>query len=58
MLVLSRRRDEAIHIGDEIVVTILKAGRVKVSLGVEAPRPMKIVRVQPGEKDGRNRDVA
>ena len=45
MLVLSRRQDEAIHIGPDVVVRVLgvdKNGVVK--LGISAPRRMRILR--------------
>ncbi len=37
MLILSRRRDEAIVIGGEIRVTVLKTQGDSVRLGIEAP---------------------
>ncbi|TVR46462.1 MAG: carbon storage regulator [Planctomycetota bacterium] len=45
MLVLTRRSDEAIHIGPDIVVRVLgvdKNGAVK--LGISAPRSVRILR--------------
>lgn len=37
MLVLTRKRDERILIGSTVVVTVVKIGRDKVRLGIEAP---------------------
>lgn len=44
MLVLSRRSDESIVIGGNIVVTILSVEGEKVKLGIEAPREIAILR--------------
>jgi carbon storage regulator len=44
MLVLSRKSRQAIRIGSEIVVTVLKVDRNHVRLGIEAPDAVSIVR--------------
>jgi carbon storage regulator len=44
MLVLSRKRNEEIVIGGEIVVKITRIGNSVVSVGIQAPRNMKIER--------------
>jgi carbon storage regulator len=44
MLVLSRREGERIHIGDSIVVTVVRAGGDKVRIGIEAPENVLILR--------------
>lgn len=44
MLVLSRRRDEAIHIGSDIKVTVLSIRNLRVKLGIEAPNGVSIWR--------------
>jgi carbon storage regulator len=44
MLVLSRRRGEAIRIGPEITVTVTRICRGRVSLAIDAPRQVPIVR--------------
>ncbi len=44
MLVLSRRRDESIIIGDEIVITIVDIRGDKVRLGIEAPKEIPVHR--------------
>lgn len=44
MLVLTRRKDESIVIGDEIIVTILAVEGDKVKLGIDAPRRISVLR--------------
>lgn len=44
MLILTRRVGERIVINDEIVVTIVEAGRDTVRIGVEAPRSVSVHR--------------
>ncbi len=44
MLVLTRKTDQKIRIGKDIVITILKVQGDHVSIGIEAPREMQIVR--------------
>ena len=49
MLVLTRRIGESIHIGDEIVVTILSVAGGNVRVGIEAPREVPITRPEAAE---------
>lgn len=44
MLVLSRKRDESIMIGDDIVITVVEIRGDKVRLGVEAPTDVSVHR--------------
>lgn len=44
MLVFTRRRDEAIMIGDGITVRVIRVGRNGVRLGVEAPPSVPVHR--------------
>jgi len=44
MLILSRRRNESIFIGDDIEITVAAIDGKKVRLGISAPRWVPIVR--------------
>ena len=44
MLVLTRKRNESIVIGDDIVVRILSVVGEKVRIGIEAPRDVPVFR--------------
>ncbi|NLV17256.1 MAG: carbon storage regulator CsrA [Syntrophomonadaceae bacterium] len=44
MLVLTRKLDEAILIGDDIKITVVEIDGDKVKLGIQAPREMVILR--------------
>jgi carbon storage regulator len=65
MLVLSRKRDEQIVIGDDIVITIVDIRGDKVRLGVEAPGDVPVHRHevyaalcrQSAKTDAKDREV-
>lgn len=44
MLILSRKMNEKIKIGDEITVTIIEIRSDQVKIGVEAPKDVKVFR--------------
>lgn len=44
MLVLARKLDEAITIGDDIVVKVISVEKGVVKLGIDAPSDVRIVR--------------
>ncbi|MCM1321074.1 MAG: carbon storage regulator CsrA [Bacteroides sp.] len=44
MLILSRKRDEKIKIGNDITVTIIDVRGDQVKIGVEAPKNVKVFR--------------
>jgi len=43
-LVITGKRGQSIHIGDEISIAILDMGRNRVSLGITAPRHLGVSR--------------
>ncbi|BDY13370.1 carbon storage regulator CsrA [Hydrogenimonas cancrithermarum] len=44
MLVLTRKKDEAIRIGDNIVIKIIATDKNSVRIGIEAPDNVTILR--------------
>jgi len=44
MLVLSRKTNQSIMIGDEIEITVLSVAGEKVRLGIKAPREIPVYR--------------
>ena len=44
MLVLTRKKDEQLQIGEQITVTVLKVKGSSVQIGIEAPRSVKVLR--------------
>ena len=50
MLVLSRRRDEAICLGDEVRVRVIEVRGDKVRLGIDAPRNVAVHREEVRER--------
>lgn len=50
MLVLSRRSDESIIIGNDIKITVLDIGMSQVRLGITAPRDITVHREEIYQK--------
>ena len=46
MLVLSRKEDEKIQIGDNIFIQVVRISGDKVKLGIEAPRDVPVHRIE------------
>lgn len=53
MLVLSRKQDERIMIGDDITVTVIRIGGDKVRLGIDAPRHVAVHREEVAKEIAR-----
>jgi carbon storage regulator len=50
VLVLTRRKGEAIIVGDNVEIRVLEVSRHQVKLGVQAPRTVPIYRSEIYEK--------
>ena len=44
MLVITRKRNETIQIGDEVVVKVVRTGKGAVKIGIEAPENFRVLR--------------
>ena len=44
MLVLTRKRDEEIKIGSNIVIRVIKTGTGSVKIGIDAPPSVRVMR--------------
>ena len=51
MLVLSRKESQKIKLGDSIVVTVVRTGRDRVQLGIDAPPEVLILRDELDTKE-------
>jgi len=50
MLVLSRKKDESISIGDDIRIVVVDVRGDKVRIGIDAPRNVKVLRAELQDK--------
>ncbi|MDD9303611.1 MAG: carbon storage regulator CsrA [Desulfobacter sp.] len=50
MLVLTRKENEKIKIGDEVVVSVLSVEGNNVKIGIDAPREITILRMEVFEQ--------
>jgi carbon storage regulator len=46
MLVLSRKKNEQIIVGDDIIITVVEVRGDRVRLGIEAPQEISIHRIE------------
>ena len=51
MLVLTRKQQERIHIGDQITITVVRIQGNSVRIGIEAPRDVRVIRCEVAAKD-------
>lgn len=56
MLVLSRKEEEAINIGDNIVITIVRICGNSVRIGIQAPENVLILREEVRERIERQKE--
>ena len=54
MLVLTRKKDERIMVGDDIIITVVDVSGKSVRLGIEAPRDTVIKREELNNRPKRN----
>jgi carbon storage regulator len=50
MLVLTRKVDECINIGDDIVIKVIGVEGMQVKLGIDAPQNVRVLRQEVYEK--------
>jgi carbon storage regulator len=50
MLVLTRKVDESINIGDDIVIKVIEVNGLNVRLGIEAPKNVRVFRKEVYDK--------
>ncbi len=50
MLVLSRKKGEALKIGNDIIITILETGDGRVKVGIDAPPEVRVLRAELKDK--------
>ena len=58
MLILTRRIGESIVIADDIVITIVEAGRDQVRIGIDAPRSVSVHRQEVYAEISRENEAA
>ena len=46
MLVLTRKPGEKIHVGPEIIVTVLEVVGNKIRIGIDAPQDVRVLRAE------------
>ena len=46
MLILTRKRNESIRIGENIVVRVMRTSSGSVKIGIEAPESVRIMRAE------------
>jgi carbon storage regulator len=51
MLVLMRRKNQRIQIGNDIMITVTHVSRMGVRLGIEAPPALAIIRLDEAPED-------
>jgi carbon storage regulator CsrA len=63
MLVLTRKKSEAIRIGNDVFIKVIRTGRSTVKIGIDAPANVRVVRgelviTHPLETTGNRRDIS
>jgi carbon storage regulator len=58
MLIISRKKDESILIGDNVKITLIETGDGRVKIGVDAPREVRVIRAEAAQVMEFNRSGA
>jgi carbon storage regulator len=58
MLVLTRKTDESIKIGENVTITIVDVSGGKVRIGVDAPKSVRVIRSEVYETEKLNSAAA
>jgi carbon storage regulator len=58
MLVLTRKTDESIKIGENVTITIVDVSGTKVRIGVDAPKEIRVIRSEVYETEKLNSAAA
>ena len=54
MLILTRKKDECIKIGDDITITVIEVHGNKCRIGIIAPESVKVLRAELIEEGNKN----
>ncbi len=57
MLVLTRKTNERILVGNDVVITIVRVGPTSVRIGIDAPGHVPILRAELTEKAAENGEL-
>ena len=58
MLVLSRKEGERLVIGDNVIITVTRISGNRITLGIEAPRDVRVMRGELERHDESNEQAA
>ncbi|MDR0904043.1 MAG: carbon storage regulator [Ruminococcus sp.] len=57
MLIISRKKDESILVGDNVKITVIETGDGRVKIGVDAPREVRVIRAEIAQMGEFNRSA-
>lgn len=58
MLVITRKTDESIVIGDNIEITVLEVGKDRIRIGINAPKEVRILRKEILITENNNKEAS
>ena len=56
MLVLTRKTEQSIHLGNDVIVRVLKISGNEVRIGIVAPQSLRILRDELLKRDQEGKD--